>query len=87
MSRKIEEMGDRRVRANIAAASAVLAGLVLEKQLIQTILRRDIMRESVIYQEILAEGFEEGRQEGRQEAMEEVAVNLLRSGMTPESLA
>lgn len=45
------------------------------------------MRESVIYQEILAEGFEEGRQEGRQEAMEEVAVNLLRSGMTPESLA
>ena len=99
VSQKIEEIDDRRVRANIAAASAVLAGLVLEKQLIRTILRRDIMRESAIYQEILAEGFEEGRQEGLQEgrqeglqeghqlAMEEVAVNLLRGGMTSEQVA
>ncbi|NCQ97778.1 MAG: DUF4351 domain-containing protein, partial [Microcystis aeruginosa W11-06] len=39
-------------------------GLVLEKDIIQRLLRKDIMKESVIYQEIWSEGLQEGRQEG-----------------------
>jgi predicted transposase YdaD len=39
----------------VAAASAILAGLLLEKDAIKRVLRSDIMRESVIYQEIEAE--------------------------------
>jgi predicted transposase YdaD len=60
----IEGLTDRREQSNVAASTAILAGLVLEKGLIQRILREDIMRESVIYQEIKAEGRQEGRQEG-----------------------
>ncbi len=45
----------------------MLAGLVLDKNIIKQILRRDIMRESVTYQEILQEGRQEGLQKGRQE--------------------
>ena len=41
------------------------------------------MRESVIYQEILQEGKAEGKAEGKSE----VALNLLREGMTLEQVA
>ncbi len=56
----IEAINDTRIRSNIAASTAVLAGLVLNKDVINRILRSDIMRESVIYQDILQEGLKEG---------------------------
>jgi predicted transposase YdaD len=46
------------------AATAVFAGLVMESEMIKTILRNDIMKESAFYQDILQEGRQEGRQEG-----------------------
>ena len=46
------------------AATAVFAGLVMEPEMIKTILRSDIMKESAFYQDILQEGRQEGRQEG-----------------------
>lgn len=49
------QLNDIRMRGNVAASTAVLAGLVLNKELIQQILRSDVMRESVIYQDILQE--------------------------------
>jgi predicted transposase/invertase (TIGR01784 family) len=49
------QLKDTRMRGNVAASTAVLAGLVLNKELIQQILRSDVMRESVIYQDILQE--------------------------------
>jgi predicted transposase/invertase (TIGR01784 family) len=51
------------------AATAVFAGLVMEPEMIKTILRSDIMKESAFYQEILQEGLQKGRQEGRQEGL------------------
>lgn len=60
VSAKIEAIGEGRQQSNIAAASSILAGLVLEKDLIQRVLRQEIMRESVIYQEIKLEGKQEG---------------------------
>uniref|UniRef100_B8HS79 DUF4351 domain-containing protein n=1 Tax=Cyanothece sp. (strain PCC 7425 / ATCC 29141) TaxID=395961 RepID=B8HS79_CYAP4 len=64
VARKIEAISDLRTQSNVSAASAILAGLVLEKEVIQRLLRQDIMRESVIYQDIWQEGRQEGRQEG-----------------------
>lgn len=61
---QIEIIPESRRRHNVAASAAVLAGLVLDKELIQRILRLELMRESVIYQDILAEGRAEGRVEG-----------------------
>ncbi|MGI8504315.1 MAG: Rpn family recombination-promoting nuclease/putative transposase [Hassallia sp.] len=49
------QFNDTRMRGNVAASAAVLAGLVLNKELIKQILRSEVMRESVIYQDILQE--------------------------------
>jgi predicted transposase/invertase (TIGR01784 family) len=58
---RIEEIGAGRVQADLAATASILAGLVLNRDLVKQILRRDIMRESVIYQDILEEGEVKGR--------------------------
>jgi predicted transposase YdaD len=63
---RIERLSERRDQSNLAASTAILAGLVLEKAMIKGILKEEIMRESVIYQEIKAEGKEEGIQQGMQ---------------------
>ena len=52
VARCIETIADERQQNNIAASTAILAGLVLEQEFIQTVLRQDIMRESVIFQAI-----------------------------------
>jgi predicted transposase/invertase (TIGR01784 family) len=84
---RIDKIGDKTRQNNVAASTSVLAGLVLEQQLIQRLLRNDIMKESVIYQAILKEGEEKGRQEGLQEGRQQVAINLLASGFNLEQVA
>jgi predicted transposase/invertase (TIGR01784 family) len=49
---------------------------------IQRVLREEIVRESVIYQEILQRGIERGIEQG----IEQVALNLLREGMEIEQV-
>ena len=56
VAQAIEQINDTRTQSNIAASTAILAGLVLNKELIKNLLRSDTMRESVIYQDILQEG-------------------------------
>jgi predicted transposase/invertase (TIGR01784 family) len=77
VAQQIESITDRRLQSNVAASSAILAGLVLEQSVIQRIFRSDVMKESVIYQEIRAEALDEGRQEGRQEGQRNEARSLL----------
>ena len=79
VARNIDIIPERRAQANIAASAAILAGLVLETDVIQRVLRREIMRESVIYQEILQEGVEQEKRE--------VALKLLQEGMSIEKVA
>ncbi len=52
VSSLIDNLQNRREQSNIAAATSLLAGLVLKKEVIQQILREEIMQESVIYQDI-----------------------------------
>jgi predicted transposase YdaD len=61
---KIEEPATRQ---DISACAQILAGLRFEKDLIRQLFRERIMRESVIYQEILQEGREIGLQQGLQQ--------------------
>lgn len=68
----IEELPDPRQQSNLAAASGILAGLVLDQQLIQRLLRRDLMQESVIYQELRAEAQAEARAEAQAELRREL---------------
>jgi len=85
---QIEEIPDRTTQSNLSASTAILAGLVLEKGLIQQILRRELMQESVIYQDILEEGLREGRQQGLQQEAMSFVLRLLsrRFGDLPTEL-
>ncbi len=64
VAHRVEAIPDRTVRSDVLAASGILAGLLLEKETIHRILRRDIMRESVIYQEIESEAEARGETKG-----------------------
>lgn len=57
---KIEEPQQRQVISN---CTQLLAGLRFKKDLIRQLFREGIMRESVIYQEILEEGLAKGKQQ------------------------
>ncbi|MBD2289788.1 hypothetical protein H6F92_13720 [Microcystis wesenbergii FACHB-1317] len=74
-------------RSNLAAATSILAGLVLNRETIKNILRSDIMRESVIYQDILEEGREEGRGEGQEEKARQIALKMLSAGFPIPEIA
>ncbi|MBE9244151.1 MAG: Rpn family recombination-promoting nuclease/putative transposase [Microcystis flos-aquae TF09] len=60
---KIDNIEGRTEKSNLAAATAILAGLVLSKEIIGSLLREEIMRESVIYQDIRESGKAQGRRE------------------------
>ena len=75
---KISQISDVRMQANLAASAYVLAGLVLEEDVIQHILREDIVQESVTYRSILRKGAEQN--------MREVALKLIQEGMPLEAI-
>jgi predicted transposase/invertase (TIGR01784 family) len=92
---QINNISNKRIQNNIIASTAILAGLVLNEEVIQNLLRRDAMRESVIYQSIMQEGRQEGRQEGLQEGLQEgreekarqIVANLLKEGVSTDLIA
>lgn len=75
----VNQISDPTTQANLIAASAILAGIKLEDEVIYRLLRRDIMQESTVYRSILAEG------EARKQR--EIAVNFLRDGFPVEAVA
>lgn len=62
---RVNQLEEVENRAEILAYTQILAGLKYNKDLIKRIFQEGMMRESVIYQEILAEGEQRGRQLGR----------------------
>jgi predicted transposase/invertase (TIGR01784 family) len=99
VSRSLETISQKQVQSNLAAATSILAGLVLNRETIKKILRSDIMRESVIYQDILEEGREEGREEGeekglkkglqagKEEKARQIALKMLSAGFSIPEIA
>ncbi|PSF31683.1 hypothetical protein C7H19_22350 [Aphanothece hegewaldii CCALA 016] len=81
VAERIESIENRTEKSNIMAATAILAGLILKKEVIQKLIREDIMKESVIYQDILAQGEVKGEVK--------LILRLLnrRFGQIPPSLA
>jgi predicted transposase/invertase (TIGR01784 family) len=61
VSSLIDNLNDRREQSNITAATSLLAGLVLKKEVIRAVLREEIMQESVIYQDIKEQGRKQGQ--------------------------
>lgn len=79
VAEQVDQLSDRQMQSNLTASAAILAGLVLDRALVKRILRRDLMQESVIYQDIL--------EEGEQAKAQRIALNLLKEGMTIEAIA
>ena len=71
---QIQQVGDRRQESNLTAATGILAGLQLSQTVIDRLIRSEIMRESVIYQQIYQEGVASGEERWRRE--EAVALVL-----------
>jgi predicted transposase YdaD len=83
VSSLIDNINDRREQSNIIAATSLLAGLVLEKNVVRSILREEIMQESTIYQDII----QEGRQQGIQQGKADLVLRLLKrrvSNLNPD---
>jgi predicted transposase YdaD len=64
-------------RAEISAYSQILAGLKFRKNLIRRLFQEGMMRESVIYQEILEEGQQQGEQRGREKGERSLVLRQL----------
>ncbi|PSB19501.1 flagellar assembly protein H [Phormidesmis priestleyi ULC007] len=79
VAQMVNQISDPTMQANLIAASAILAGIKLEDEVIYRLLRRDIMQESTVYRSILAEG------EARKQR--EIAINFLRDGFPVEAVA
>ena len=94
-AQQISQIQPTQRRQEVSSYLQVLAGLKYNKDIIRRIFREGIMRESVIYQEILQEGLQEGRlrglqeglQEGRQEGRQEMTLKMLQEGVEIELIA
>jgi predicted transposase/invertase (TIGR01784 family) len=88
LAQQIEAIPNRRDRNNIAASTSILAGLVLGNELINRVLRSDIMQESVIYQQILQQGQERGLQQGLEQGERLIITKQLirRFGELPDTV-
>jgi predicted transposase YdaD len=87
VARKIENITDKQVQSNVAASTAIISGIALSKEIIQRLLRSEIMKESVIYQEILLEGKAEGLAEGKTKEREKIAMNMISSNISVDLVA
>ncbi|MBD2451719.1 Rpn family recombination-promoting nuclease/putative transposase [Nostoc sp. FACHB-152] len=75
----IATLPQKQTQSHIAAATAILASLVLEEEIIERLLRKNVMRESIIYQSFEAER--------RNKKVREIATNLLAEGISVEVIA
>jgi predicted transposase/invertase (TIGR01784 family) len=75
----VEQIEEPTTQANLMAASAILAGLRLEEDIIYRLVRRDIMQESTVYRSI--------QREVQDERDRAIALNLLREGLAIEIVA
>jgi predicted transposase/invertase (TIGR01784 family) len=87
VAREVGKMEPAAQRQEMASYVQVMAGLRFNKTLVKRLFREDIMKESVIYQEI----FETGEQQGEQRALQREKALILRQvsrrvGEVPQDL-
>ena len=86
----VEQIDEPQQQREISAYTEILAGLKFDKNLIRRFLREELMRESVIYQEIQQEALQRGVEQGQQQEAAALVLRQLtrRLGqLTPEMRA
>jgi predicted transposase/invertase (TIGR01784 family) len=81
VAKTIETLDNDSERREISAYAQVLAGLRCDNELIRKIFKEDIMRESVIYQDILQEGIEKGMESGLEKGLQRGLERGLEKGL------
>jgi predicted transposase/invertase (TIGR01784 family) len=76
VARKIDAIDSRREQGNLTAISAVMGALSLDNDVIQRILRRDIMQASPMYQEMQSWAREDARAWALKEVRKEVQAEV-----------
>ena len=79
VAQTIDQISDPITQANLTTASAILAGIKLDEEVVHRLLRRDIMQDSVIYRSI--------QEEAETRKQREIALNFLRDGLSIEAIA
>jgi predicted transposase/invertase (TIGR01784 family) len=74
---QLDMIEEREQRSNISACVEILAGIRFDIETIRQFLRENIMKESVVYQEIIREGLQQGIQQGKQEEALSFTMRLL----------
>jgi predicted transposase/invertase (TIGR01784 family) len=74
VAQEVGKMESEAQRKEVASYVQIMAGLRFDKTLVKRLFREDIMKESVIYQEI----FETGEQQGEQRALQREKALILR---------
>lgn len=82
VAQQLEGIEDKQIQSNLVTATYVISGLTLEEEVVKRILRQEIMRESVTYQEILKEGEAKGLARGKAETTKQIALNMLGCGIS-----
>ncbi|NET69821.1 MAG: Rpn family recombination-promoting nuclease/putative transposase [Sphaerospermopsis sp. SIO1G2] len=77
VSRNLDKITDRATKQDIAAYTEILAGLRFKKDFIRQLLSEDIMKESVIYQDIFQQGELKGEIKGELKGEIKFCLRLL----------
>lgn len=76
IAQRLERLENRVERINLTTYTYLLGGLRFRKEILQQLLREEIMLESVTYRELVETSEQRGRQQGRQEGRQEGEVLL-----------
>ena len=81
VAERVNQIEPESERRELSTVVQLMAGLQYKEELIESIFREGMMRESVMYQKILREGeqqgLQQGLQQGRQEGRREEACSLI----------
>ena len=75
---RTRELPPNQEKSTLLMCAALLAGLRFDKEVIMSILREDILKESVIYQDIIDQGLQRGMQQGIHVGKAEMLINMLK---------
>ncbi len=91
VAQKVEEIQPIEEKRQVSSYVQLMAGLKYDKDKIRRIFQEGIMRESVIYQEILKEGEirgeARGEARGEEKTLQRIVLEMLSEGMSIETIA
>ncbi len=77
VAQQVRKITPEKKRMELSTWIQVLAGLRFDRDLVKLLFREDIMKESVIYQDILQEGIQQGLQQGLQKEAKAMVLRQL----------